>query len=93
MAADGQRENGTVRAWFRTYGFITPDAGGGDVFVHHTAINAKGFRELVVGERVSFVRAPDECGRGQAVAVERQEAPAEHVSAARRAAERLWGDR
>ena len=47
---------GTVK-WFNAekgYGFITPEQGGADVFVHHTAIQAKGFRSLDEGQKVSF---------------------------------------
>lgn len=47
---------GTVK-WFndqKGYGFIRPDDGGKDIFVHHTAIAMKGFRSLAEGERVSF---------------------------------------
>ena len=47
--------NGTVK-WFndaKGYGFITPDSGA-DVFVHHTSINAEGYRSLAEGERVEF---------------------------------------
>ena len=47
---------GTVK-WFndaKGYGFITPDGGGKDVFVHHTAIQMDGFRTLKEGERVEF---------------------------------------
>jgi len=47
---------GTVK-WFNAekgYGFIQPDNGEGDVFVHFTAINAQGFRTLEEGQRVTF---------------------------------------
>jgi CspA family cold shock protein len=47
---------GTVK-WFNAekgFGFITPDDGGADVFVHHTAITMKGFRTLEEKARVSF---------------------------------------
>jgi CspA family cold shock protein len=47
---------GTVK-WFngsKGFGFIEQDAGG-DVFVHYTAINADGFRNLEEGQRVEFV--------------------------------------
>ena len=48
-------EKGTVK-WFNNekgYGFITRE-NGPDVFVHHTAIVAEGFRTLNEGDRVSF---------------------------------------
>src|SRR3954447_2804841 len=47
---------GTVK-WFndaKGYGFITPDGGGKDVFVHHTAIQMEGFRSLAEGQKVEF---------------------------------------
>ena len=50
-----QRYTGTVK-WFsdqKGYGFVTYE-GGKDVFVHHSAIEAQGFRALAEGERVEF---------------------------------------
>jgi CspA family cold shock protein len=50
------RVTGTVK-WFndaKGYGFITPENGDKDCFVHHTAIQADGFRSLAEGERVEF---------------------------------------
>jgi CspA family cold shock protein len=49
------RETGTVK-WFngqKGYGFITRD-NGGDVFVHYSAIQGQGFRNLEEGDRVEF---------------------------------------
>lgn len=43
--------------WFsdaKGFGFITPDNGGKDCFVHHTAIQGKGFKTLAEGQRVEF---------------------------------------
>lgn len=48
--------NGTVK-WFsdqKGYGFITPDEGGKDLFVHQSAIDANGFRSLAEGAKVSY---------------------------------------
>ena len=48
--------NGTVK-WFndaKGFGFITPDEGGADLFVHHSAIQDRGFRTLQENQRVSF---------------------------------------
>ena len=47
---------GTVK-WFNNekgFGFIAPENGGNDVFVHHTAIQGSGYKSLSEGEKVSF---------------------------------------
>ncbi len=52
---------GTVK-WFNTnkgYGFIQPDNGGKDVFVHASALEAAGMRGLNEGQKVSFEETPD----------------------------------
>ena len=57
------RETGTVK-WFNAdkgYGFITREQGG-DVFVHHNAINGEGFKTLAEGQKVDFVVSQSEKG-------------------------------
>jgi CspA family cold shock protein len=50
---------GTVK-WFndqKGYGFIAPEDGGKDVFVHHSGIAGSGFKTLTEGAKVEFERA------------------------------------
>jgi len=50
------KATGTVK-WFneeKGFGFITPDNGGSDVFVHFRAIQGDGFKTLAEGQQVSF---------------------------------------
>jgi CspA family cold shock protein len=47
---------GTVK-WFndaKGFGFIAPDDGSKDIFVHHTAIQSQGFRSLAEGQKVEY---------------------------------------
>ena len=51
-----QELTGTV-LWFNTekgYGFLKPETGGADVFVHHSNINVSGFASLDEGQQVNF---------------------------------------
>ena len=54
-------ENGTVKFYNdqKGYGFIQPDNGGKDVFVHATALERAGLRGLTEGQKVSFDTAED----------------------------------
>ncbi len=59
-----ERKTGVVK-WFsraKGYGFITPDEGGDDVFVHYTAIVGEGFRNLDQDDRVEFTVESTEKG-------------------------------
>ncbi len=66
---------GTVK-WFndqKGYGFIEPDEGGSDVFVHKTAVEKAGMRSLVEGQRISYEVQKDP-KRGKSSAVNLKEA-------------------
>lgn len=65
------RHRGTVK-WFNAtkgFGFITPESGGDDLFVHQTSIQAQGFRSLREGESVEYKIAKGEDGRTKAIDV------------------------
>jgi cold shock protein len=48
----------------RGYGFIKPDDGGRDVFVHITAVEQAGLKALNEGQRIQFEVEPDKKGKG-----------------------------
>jgi cold shock protein len=48
----------------RGYGFIKPDDGGRDVFVHITAVEKAGLKDLTEGQRITFEVEPDKKGKG-----------------------------
>lgn len=57
-------QTGTVK-WFneaKGFGFITPDEGGADLFVHFQDIQSSGFKSLAENQRVSFDRSPSPKG-------------------------------
>lgn len=58
------RETGTVEFFKdeKGFGFIRPDDGGKDVFVHHSAIAMDGFRSLQQGDRVEYEVVDDPKG-------------------------------
>ena len=46
------------------FGFIKPDDGGRDVFVHITAVERAGLKDLTEGQRITFEVEPDKKGKG-----------------------------
>jgi cold shock protein len=60
------RQSGTVKFYNsqKGYGFIKPDDGGKDVFVHVTAVESSGINGLDEGMRISFETEPDKRGKG-----------------------------
>jgi cold shock protein len=59
-------QTGTVKFFNgeRGYGFIKPDDGGRDVFVHITAVETAGMKSLAEGQRINFDVEPDKKGKG-----------------------------
>jgi cold shock protein len=60
------RQSGTVKFFNQAkgYGFISPEGGGKDVFVHITAVQRSGIPELSEGLKISFEVQDDKRGRG-----------------------------
>lgn len=64
MSEEITRVTGTIK-WFNNtkgFGFITPDDGGKDVFVHYNAIEGEGYRSLKENDKVEFVVKEGEKG-------------------------------
>jgi len=59
-------QSGTVKFFNadKGYGFIKPDDGGPDIFVHITAVQASGLTELSENQKVSYETEPDRRGKG-----------------------------
>ncbi|XP_024522151.1 glycine-rich protein 2 [Selaginella moellendorffii] len=71
MSDATEKKSGKVK-WFNSakgFGFITPDDGGEDLFVHQSSIHADGFRSLKDGEAVEFTIDRSEDGRTKALDV------------------------
>ena len=64
------RITGTVKFFNTTkgYGFVSPDDGSKDVFVHVTALESAGIHGLNEGDKITFVLEDDRQGRGKQVA-------------------------
>jgi CspA family cold shock protein len=61
---DSYMATGTVK-WFnddKGFGFITPDEGSKDLFVHHSGISGDGFKSLSEGQKVEFDEEPGDKG-------------------------------
>ncbi|GIU66215.1 cold-shock protein [Candidatus Phycosocius spiralis] len=61
-----ENHEGTVKFFNgeRGFGFITPDGGGADVFVHISAVQRSGFEALEPDQRIAFQTLPDRFGKG-----------------------------
>ena len=66
QAERGPRQSGTVKFFKgdKGFGFITPDSGETDVFVHISAVERSGLTGLDSGQRISFETEPDRRGKG-----------------------------
>ncbi len=78
----GPRQSGTVKFFKldKGFGFITPDVGENDVFVHISAVERSGLTTLDSGQRISFETEPDRRGKGPKAVELRLEEKAESTS-------------
>lgn len=65
-AMQDDRLSGTVKFFneAKGYGFIVPDGGGADIFVHVSAVQRSGLALLENGAKVTFATEPDRRGKG-----------------------------
>merc|ERR1712167_514530 len=65
VSKDGDKKTGTCKKWNdqKGYGFIGPDDGSKDVFVHNSTIQQEGVNSLVEGEKVEFIVKVETDGR------------------------------
>lgn len=78
------RMQGTVK-WFndlKGFGFISPENGSADCFVHHSEIQDTGFKTLTEGERVEFTRVEEEKGPAANAVVRLEKAAGESADSA-----------
>jgi CspA family cold shock protein len=63
---NGMAQQGTVKFFNadKGYGFIKPDDGGRDIFVHVTAVEQAGLQSLNEGQRITYEIEPDKKGKG-----------------------------
>ena len=64
MTKNSKIQTGTVKRFnaIKGYGFITPDADDSEVFVHFSEVQTAGYKELTVGQRVSYTLVQGEKG-------------------------------
>lgn len=64
--SDSMAETGTVKFFNsdKGFGFIKPDNGGADIFVHISAVQASGLTDLAENQKVEFDTEPDRRGKG-----------------------------
>jgi CspA family cold shock protein len=74
------KETGTVK-WFsrlKGYGFINPDSGSQEIFVHYSAIQGDGYRNLLEGDRVEYELVDRGKGPQAANVIPRTRQPNDH---------------
>ena len=49
-------ESGVCKKWVSSFGWVTPDGGGPDCFLHYSVLPGEGFRQLREGDRIRFIK-------------------------------------